>query len=865
MKYPIRLQRCATNYRRLGSYPWLLLSFLQSILSHPYMKQAFTLALLALLAAPAAWAQTTTAPATTASLKGTGRLTGRVVDATTKKPVEYATVALLPATGTTPLTGTACDADGRFELKDLPAGSYRLQLSFVGYTTRFEPVTVTSSATEVGALTLASAAQNLAGVTVTGERPVVETKPDRLVYNADQDASNTGGTAADILRKTPLVNLDGEGNVQLRGTSNVRILINNKPSALLSGNLAEALKQIPADQIKAIEVVTAPSAKYDGEGSGGVINIVLKKNSLQGMNGSVGASGGNRNQGLNGSLNAKRGVVGVNTKLSGFRNRYPFRSSTTRTSFLPNGAVGQLNERTTSRNQGQGGYGQVELTYDPSPLHSFTISGNGNLYNNRTPQELFNQYQGEPKLDTLYSRDINRQDQSRNFDLNAGYTRTFGEKQPRREWSVLAQHTSNRSREQYRLDQFPTSELRGPIEYQEASRNLARNLETTFQTDYTQPFGEKNTLEVGAKHIRRQVSSDYTLDTLLTSEQTGFVRSPLRSNRFDYHQNVLAAYGTYNFSLGKKYAFSLGTRLERTDIQGEFQNEAGRFSNDYLNVLPNLSATRTLKKDGQTLRLSYSRRIQRPQIYFLNPYVNQVTPNSVSFGNPKLRPEMAQLAELTYGTFAEKTSFNASAFVRRTGNSIERFSDYNEELARNETTYGNLSTTTIYGVNLYGSWKPLKDWDLSSNLSGDYTNLRSALLNRPNRRASIYMNINSSLKLGKAYTLQGYGGFWTGGVELQTRYSGGLYYGLSVKKLLLAEKADITLGANNFLAPGREFRSTTTTPDFINQGIFYSYQRSFRLSFNYRFGKLEGGQRQRRTIRNDDSKGGGSGQQGGGQ
>ncbi|QJX46208.1 TonB-dependent receptor [Hymenobacter taeanensis] len=825
------------------------------------MKPFITLMLLALLPAAAAHAQTVTPiPASASAPKGTSRLTGRVLDAATQKPIEYATVALLPATGTAPLTGATCDEQGRFELKELPTGSFRLQISFVGYATRLEAVTLTGAATELGSLTLTASAQNLAGVTVTGEKPIVENKPDRLVYNAEQDPSNTGGTAADILRKTPLVNLDGEGNVQLRGTSNVRILINNKPSALLAGNLADALKQIPADQIKAIEVVTAPSAKYDAEGSGGVINIVLKKNSLQGISGNIGANGGNRNQGINGALNAKQGVVGINTKLSGFRSLYPFKSSTNRTSYLPDGTTGQLTERTTSRNQGQGGYGQVELTYDPSPQHSFTISGNSNLYKNNAPQELFNQYIGQPQLDTLYTRDISRRDDSRNYDLNAGYTRTFGEKQPRREWSVLAQHTSSRSREQYRLNQFPTSDFRGPVEYQEASHNLARNLETTLQTDYTHPFGEKNTLEAGAKHIRRQASSDYTVDTLLASEQTAFVRSALRSNRFNYHQNVLAAYGTYNVAVGKKYALSLGTRLERTAIEGEFQNEEGSFQNNYLNVLPNLSATRTLKKEGQTVRLSYSRRIQRPQIYFLNPYVNQVTPNSVNFGNPELRPEIADLAELTYSTFGEKTSFNASGFVRRTGNSIERYSQYNETLARNETTYGNLATASVYGVNLYGSWKPLQDWDLSSNLSADYTTLRSRILSRPNRRASMYMSINSSYKLGKNYTLQGYGGFWTGGVQLQTRYSGGLYYGLSAKKLLLAEKADLTLGLNNFLAPGREFRSTTITPDFINQGSFYSYQRSVRLSFNYRFGKLDGGQRQRKTIRNDDSKGGGGGQ-----
>ncbi|WP_262920677.1 outer membrane beta-barrel family protein [Hymenobacter sp. 5516J-16] len=509
---------------------------------------------------------------------------------------------------------------------------------------------------------------------------------------------------------------------------------------------------------------------------------------------------------------------------------------------------------------GNGGYGQLELTYDPSPLHSFTLSGNGNLYRSNSPQELFSQYAGQSRRDTLYSRDINRDGESRNYDLNAGYTRTFGEKQPRREWAVLAQHTRSHSDESYRLDQYKSADVKqGLLEYRERSANLARNLETTLQSDYTHPFGEKNTLETGAKLIRRQVSSDYTLDTLQLNRQADFARSPRRSNAFDYSQNVLAAYGTYNFAAGKKYTFSLGTRLERTDIQGEFQGENGRFSNDYLNVLPNLSATRTLKKEGQTLRFSFSRRIQRPHIYYLNPYVDQVTPNSIRYGNPTLRPEVTDSYELSYGTFAEKTSLNISAFARRTGNSIEQFYRYNEALARSETTYGNLATNSSYGLNLYGSLKPTKDWNLSSNISGDYTRLRSKVLNRTSSLASMYMNLNSSLKFKTHYTLQGYGGFWTGGVQLQTRYSGGVYYGLGLKRMLFKEKADLTLSANNFLSPGREFRNTTITDQFRSVGSFYQYQRSVRLAFNYRFGKVDGsGQRQRRTIRNDDSKQGSS-------
>lgn len=178
-----------------------------------------------------------------------------------------------------------------------------------------------------------------------------------------------------------------------------------------------------------------------------------------------------------------------------------------------------------------------------------------------------------------------------------------------------------------------------------------------------------------------------------------------------------------------------------------------RFANDYLNVLPSLSVTRTLGKPGQTLRLSYSRRIQRPQIYSLNPYVNQSTPSNISYGNPNLSPEITDSYELSYCTFGENTSLNVSTYTRRTGNSIEEFNRYNEELARTETTFGNLATSTTFGLGLYDSWKPVTGWDISSNLNTDYTRIYSAALSRTSSRLNGSMNLNMSLKLGKVYSL----------------------------------------------------------------------------------------------------------------
>jgi ferric enterobactin receptor len=366
-------------------------------------------------------------------------------------------------------------------------------------------------------------------------------------------------------------------------------------------------------------------------------------------------------------------------------------------------------------------------------------------------------------------------------------------------------------------------------------------------------------LETGAKAILRQVNSNYSLDTLLQARQVDFAHNPRRSNMFDYQQNVLAIYSIYNLAVGKKNALSLGTCIEQTAILGEFSGVQSGFSNSYFNVLPSVSATRTLKEPGHTLRLSFWRRIQRPNIYYLNPYVNQSSLNNVYYGNPTLSPELTNSYELAYSTFGKKTSLNASACVRYTGNSIERYNLYNDVLARTESTYSNLATNATYGVSLYGSLKPTNTVNVSSNLTLTYNHLASVALDRTTSQLSLNMSLNSSWKISKLYTLQGFGGFDTAGVQLQSRYSGHGYYSLALKPMLLQDKADLTLNASDFLQPGREFRSVTTTDQFTSTSISYQYQLAVRLSFNYRFGKLNSnGGRQRRAICNDDSKDGGS-------
>jgi ferric enterobactin receptor len=803
-------------------------------------------------------------------VKNTSRLSGVVLDSATHKPVEFASVALLPATGTAPVAGTVADEQGRFTLRDLAADNYRLQVSFVGYAPLLRAVTVGPTVTDLGSIFLKTSSQRLSEVTVTGTKPVVEVLPDRLVYNADRDLTNKGGVAADVLRKVPLLNVDLDGNVQLRGSSSVRVLINNKPSSILAGNLADALKQLPADQIQSVEVITSPSAKYDGEGTAGVINIVLKKNDLYGINGSVGGAAGNRGSNAYANLNLRRGKVGVNSSASGYVNYSPSANGLVRSNFDSDGLTFSI-LRQNSRGYGVGGSGDARLTldYDPVKHHNFTLGLHGNQGRNHSTGRQINDFVGpNPQL---FTRATDSRSSSRSFDVSGSYTRTF-EGQRRREWSVLAQHLRNQSLQPYDLDQYDNRAApSGLPSYQETSRNEPRSIETTLQTDYAHPLGERRTLEVGGKAILRRALSDYQIDTL-RGETGPFLRDLRRSNGFDYSQNIAAGYASYSFGfggskLGKKLNGRLGTRLERTDIVGRFTQYAEtRFSSGYTTLLPNANLSFT-RKPGNTLRLSYGRRVQRPNISYLNPYENRVDKFNVSKGNPELAPEFADNYDISYSTFVNDSSsfwnsavLNLSLFSRQTNNAIEAVRIRRADTVL--TTYGNIARNASYGSSLYGSCKPVPGWEIGSSATLTYVVLRSGALNTTNEGLIFSLNANTSFRFSatnstalKTFSAQAFAGLNSARVQLQGRTAAWSWYSVGLRKTILHDKGDLTFNADNFLQARRDQKTELQTPQFALEQHNYIPLRSLRLAFGYRFGKIDTRPgKARRSIRNDDAK-----------
>ena len=325
--------------------------------------------------------------------KGNAKITGYAIDSTLTKAVEFANVALYEIATGKLVDGAVADEKGKFSLNRLAPGSYRLLISFLGYTARtIDTIVLSKGQTkDLGVVRLSATTRTLNEVTIAGKKALVEDRVDRLVYNADSDLAAKGGDATDILRKVPMLSVDLLGNVTLQGSSSVRVLINNKPSSILAGNLADALRQIPADLIKTVEVITSPSAKYDAEGSGGIINIITKKNTLQGLHLDVDSGLGNRNAtlGLNGSF--RKGKLGVNLNGNGRVIYNPSASDLNQTTYLASGATPvRTNQHIDAFDKGIFAQYALGLDYDLAKNQSLTAGvrlGIRNLNHGSTPND----------------------------------------------------------------------------------------------------------------------------------------------------------------------------------------------------------------------------------------------------------------------------------------------------------------------------------------------------------------------------------------------------------------------------------------------------------------------------------------------
>ncbi len=846
------------------------------------MKKTFTLLLVLTSAGHLAWAQMPQgAPAggrppgagrpagagqpgqqsTAPAPQGTGRVTGTIIDAATRQAVPYATVVLLNPAGKA-VDGSSADDNGKFSIPRVAAGTYTVQISFIGYKGAERAgvvITEAGNTVALGPVALESAAQKLGEVVVEGQRSLVEEKVDRIVYNAEKDETTRGGDATDVLRRVPLLSVDLDGNVSLRGSQNIRVLINNRPSTIAANSIADALKQIPADQIKSVEVITSPSAKYDAEGSGGIINIVTKQNNLQGFTldarGSVGLR--TADLGLNGSYRV--GKMGFSLGGNG-RGQYntPGRFSNTQNTFAPDADrtfVGQSTQSARTRNNRQVGRYTLGWDYDINKHNFLSASaqlgiGNGVSYQDGLLSESYrlNAATGDFPLSARSLRDARTVDLSNTLDLNLNYTRTF-DGAPQREFSVLTLYSRNN-----RTNDF-TNDIREDLNPRAIGRirneNDSYNQEVTVQADYQTPITKTQLVEVGVKDIMRRVNSEYT--TLVNGVPT--VGRNL-SNTFTYDQNVAATYVSYTVGFFKNYTLKAGTRYEYTTISADFRTAEALGIPSYGVMVPSVNLSRKLAK-GNVLKAAYNRRIQRPSLQFLNPNRQAANPLNVSQGNPELRPEYTNNFELGYSTFIKQTSLTFSTFVRNTTGSIQPVRTVSGDTIN--TNFQNIGQENAYGGSVFANVNINNKLTLNGGTDFYYAvldnNLSNPLFAASNTGFVFSGRLSGSYNFTKGWGLQGFSFFRGRQVQLQGFQGGFGVYSLGLKKDFKEKKGSIGFGADNFFHPTIRIRNEISSYTLEQRSVNIPQRLGFRVNFSYRIGKLSMAQpKRKKSVNNDDLK-----------
>jgi outer membrane receptor protein involved in Fe transport len=775
---------------------------------------------------------------------------GIVTDSAGQKNIEFATISILDQEQKV-VALTYSDENGIFKSGDISSGKYFINLSFVGYRQKNLPFQVSPDKPvfDFGSILLIPDVNQLQTVTVTGTRQLVEQQPGMLIYNAEKDMSNNGGTAADVLRKAPILNVDAAGNVSMRGSSNLRILINGKYSGQMARSPGDALNMMPAGSIKSVEVITSPSARYDAEGAAGVINIITKKGQ-QNVSGTLELVGGNLEQAINPRLSVNRDKWNINSTLHIHRFRNKELSSLERTSLENGHNAGRLVQEITKDNTNPHSSGDIQVEYTPDSLNLFNFSVNGWL--GRWPDnssQLNRRFSANGTLLEEYRQSATTHAPSKGFDLNLGYTHKF--KKPGEELYLMAQH--NRSTDDFNYNSVQNGPERN-ILYRETNDNRTNNNEWTLQSDYILPLSKsgQHALESGLKAILRNGGTDYDVQESAAGRPDVLVPSASRTDQFDYRQDVVAAYMQFKLKWKNGWAVHAGARVEGTFLEGKQIRQNTSFKNEFWNFVPSATLFRKLNANNN-LTLSYTKRISRPSLWDLNPNANSQDQNNITVGNPGLRPEEVNQTEFTYALQTENDVFlNFSLFTRKTNNSIESVVAIGESGIAT-TSKQNLASNTQHGLNFSTSLAILPGWKLNSNANVRYAKYQSGALDIRNDGIAWGMNINSSWKLPKNYSVQVYGDYDARSVTLQGYESSWLYYSFSAKKEIPSKKLTVSLTT---VSPFGQYISRTDVvraTDF-NSTIRNRYMmRSVRLSLNWEFGGSIKGPESRK-ISNDDLK-----------
>ena len=785
-------------------------------------------------------------------------ITGMVFDQETGQPLEYATLVLQSVQRPDRVTGGITDSTGKFDVQTF-AGRYNVRVEYLGYKTYELKEQLYRTSTDLGRIVLAIDAEQLEAVEVVGERTTVELRLDKKVYNVGSDLTVRGGSVTDVLDNVPSVTVDVEGNISLRGNESVRILINGKPSAL-SGLNPETLQQLPAEAIEKVEVITNPSARYDAEGTAGILNIVLKQSKTAGLNGSLNLFAGQPdNFGGALSLNLRREKFNIFTNTTYRYRDAPGNALFEQENFNPDGTTASFQDEIRNYQRERKGFNTnigFELFFDDTSSLTNSFVYRNSTGNSLTNIDFFN-FDASRNPTIQRNRFTNEDEEDQNIQYSVNFVKRF--EKDGHELTMDYQFSSGDDFENSIIEEVILGDnIDLPTEQTINDESQERQL---LQMDYVLPFGKDNQsqFELGYRGTFNNFNTDFDFGVL----ENGILDvDPDFSNELNYKEYVNAAY----VQLGTKYKkFNIlgGLRMEASDIGIELVNTGENTDKDYVDWFPSVFLGYEFSEKEQ-LTISYSRRLRRPRSRFINPFPSRSSNTNLFQGNPDLDPTYTNAFDFGYLKRWDKFTFNTSAYYNRSTGVFQFIQQETGDFVEIENpddpgnpvlvpvqrrTPINLATDERIGWEFTTTYVPKRSWRLTWNLNLFQQNLRGDYTYTDFQGEVITQNFDAdnftwftrlSAKVPLPYEVDFQTNLFYRGPtrNAQSENKGILSTNLAFSKDVVKDKATVSLNVSD-LFNSRKRRSETRTENVFTYSEFQWRERQITLSFLYRFNEQQ--------------------------
>ncbi|MBC8175390.1 MAG: TonB-dependent receptor [Candidatus Marinimicrobia bacterium] len=788
-----------------------------------------------------------------------GVLYGTVIDSSSRKPIQYASVSVVSMRTNEIVTGGITNETGTFRITEIPLGQYDVVVEFIGYKREIiKSVMLTPRGDRIeqnlGKIELQLTSLQMEAVEVQGERPIYVQTAEKKIFNVEQNTVSSGGTLLDALRQVPGVDVDIDGKVSLRGNTNVNILIDGKPSIITSSDQEMMLEAIPADNIQDIEVITNPSAKYDPEGMAGIINIILKENKFAGLNGYIKA-GASTNDAYNtsGQINFRNEKVNLflnsalrNDIRSGSGGNYRETYSNDVTTILDQNISGERGGKSYLIKSG------LELYPNLNNTIGLTLSySNGDRIGDRTVETE------ETIIDSMihYYRDTDADNDHTSLDMTLTYDRKFNK--PKQKLSAFANHSTGTDNRTHSM--ISTANPEWPEFDADPERTTTDNEknESNLQMDYIHPFSQDFKLEIGYKGTRRAFDNQFfTFDISQDGLNTETVDSS-RSNHFLFDESIHAAYTQFSLQKGI-FGLQMGLRGETVTTVSKLIDTGEKYENPYTSFFP--GATLTIGPQILQMQLSYSRRIHRPSYRRLNPAIHQLDQYSIRTGNPFLKPEYIDVAEVGLSRFNNGFTTSVTAYYRRITDLISHHKLPPDSTGVTTMTYENYDQLQNYGLEFILSGSFGKGFRImaNGNLFSDEVDASSVFDNDDYDetstgffgRVSAIWNIAPSTELMLT-------GFYRSPRDIPIGSLNSMSFSsMSVKKKFMDDRLAVSLRLND-LFDTMGFGFTTESDNYFQESYRKFDSQIASISLEYHFGKMEDRSRfsQKRNKNNSDMGG----------